>query len=335
MAYNSVNKVPVQPVTRYRTTLSEIDWLYGKSKDHQGKIKWGFPKSSISLWAGEPGVGKSRLAVEICRTISRYYEKCKVLYFQNESPKGIFAQKIRSDGKKLPSQFYISDSNTMATQINDIKRSQARVVIVDSIQMLTEFGNGADSYVKKIYDAYVAACRNQCHIIFLCQLNDKGEARGGKLLPHLVDSVFKVEKVKDQEGVFSFKVGNKHRYGKTGKDYCSLWKHTDKGVICLSEERKYDKSWCSTHNLKYISREEEYKIKWDKIEKDIRAEVAADLANDRRIEQKEYKKIRNKIIATTVVGGVARGVISVAKCAVLSLGAIIALNCYDTRQRKK
>ena len=105
MSFESINNVQTEIVKRIRTGLSEIDFLYGSSYIN-GRHYWGIPEKAISLWAGEGGIGKSRLATEIAKVVAR--RKFAVLYFQNEYTKGTFASNVRANGDKLPSWFYIS-----------------------------------------------------------------------------------------------------------------------------------------------------------------------------------------------------------------------------------
>ncbi|KKN20509.1 hypothetical protein LCGC14_0934760 [marine sediment metagenome] len=254
MTVTSINKIKTTAVKRLPTGLSSIDRLYGKTdwKDPQGnkKMTWGFPDKTISLWAGQGGIGKSRLAVEVAKIITQ--KRYKVLYFQNEMPESTFANKILATGT-VSNYFYLSESKTLAEQIKEIKEIKPHLVIVDSITMLEDFGLGSDRKIKTVIEAYRELIMKQNgHIILLSQLTKAGDTRGSTVLPHLVDAVFKLRT--SGPGIFWFEVENKNRYGEVGPTYSSLWEHHDHGVIELSQGYEYeDFNWCETHNLPYES----------------------------------------------------------------------------------
>jgi predicted ATP-dependent serine protease len=168
MTYKSANTVQTNIVRRLPTGLDEIDFLYGfteyrKTSRQQGWV-WGIPEKSISLWAGETGVGKSRFAIEVARKVAR--KKFSVIYFQNEMPLGTFVQRIKSDGGKLPNNLYVSESTKLDDQLQDIRSSRAQLVFVDSINMLEDFGYGSDKSIKKVIEGYRDICNKQhCSII--------------------------------------------------------------------------------------------------------------------------------------------------------------------------
>ena len=43
---------------------------------------------------------------------------------------------------------------------------------------------------------------------------------------------------------FIIKSGEKNRYGKTGKNMFTVWRHDSDKAVCVSENRLYDKDWC-------------------------------------------------------------------------------------------
>jgi predicted ATP-dependent serine protease len=93
-AYVSACSVESQEVERVSTRDNELDWLYGSTKVNN-QIIWGIPKSKISILAAPCGCGKSRLAIEISKYISKTGKK--VLYFQNEESISSFRAKINHE----------------------------------------------------------------------------------------------------------------------------------------------------------------------------------------------------------------------------------------------
>ena len=249
-----IKDIKALPVKRLPTGLSSIDRLYGKTRwtDPQGnkKMLWGLPDKAISLWAGQGGIGKSRLAVEVTKAVTK--KRYKVLYFQNEMPESRFADKILAAGG-LSDYLYLSESKVLAEQIKEIKEVKPHLIVIDSINMVEDFGYGSDRKVKNVITAYEDVLMEQGgHVIFLSQLTKKGEARGSTVLSHLVDVVFKLKTA--GPGMFWFDVGNKNRYGEVGPIFSSTWDHHDTGVVEWSQGFEFeDQDWCESNGLQYES----------------------------------------------------------------------------------
>ncbi len=236
--YNRKDITPI-PVVRVSTGFKELDWLYGETNG-----EWGMPFKAISLWAGESGTGKRRTAVGIANKMAS--KGMRVLYFQNEYELGVFSQEIKYDS------FRISDSTDLEHMKYDIRVDRPYLVIVDSVNMIEEFRSGTKTDIKIIIDVFKEVCKNVgCHVILLGQLNQNGTIKGSTTLPHLVDIA--MDLVKDSiDGAFWIKVGIKHRYGRTGKNFVSGWLHTDSGVKCISTNRYVDEKWKNTGVDRYI-----------------------------------------------------------------------------------
>lgn len=259
--YQKISDVRPSMVWRLSTCEKEIDWLYGASRWTKGKppikdYRYGLPVGKISIWSGEGGVGKSRLAIHIAKKIADKHENNTVLYFQNEVDIPTFASWV-NDRKK--NNFYCSNSTSLSEQIKIIREIKPDLVIVDSINLIDEFGNGADSKVKSIMDAYREVIKktndeekhrnkitsSHAHIIFLCQLSKDGSSKGSTALTHLPDTTVVITK---QDECFKVAIGDKHRYGRTSSDLFTLWKHIDTGVECISNNKMKDPQWCKDYS---------------------------------------------------------------------------------------
>jgi predicted ATP-dependent serine protease len=287
-----LNDVKPSIIERIPSKIDELDWLYGYTykTNNYNRYEWGIPYGKISLWAGESGSGKSRLATYLARHIAvENYEVVKgfsmwgkVLYFQNEVDLNTFGGWIKPNKNNysefalskifdeqesrnaLLKNLIISDACTLNDQLEVIRETKPYFIIIDSINMLKEYGSGSEKNVKIIIDGdenqkgyrhiysgtdgfnYYPKVYSP-HILFLSQLNKEGEARGSSVLIHLVDTVFNLEKGPDND--FFFKVGNKHRYGRTGSQFFSVWKHKDSGVECISKNRYEDNFWLKANNV--------------------------------------------------------------------------------------
>jgi predicted ATP-dependent serine protease len=203
--------------------------------------KWGIPKHMISLWSGESGVGKSRLAVKLAKVVTK--AGCRVLYVQNELPIKYTAGGIKKDLIN-PQKFICSTASSIHDIIEDIRREYPSIVIIDSVNEIDEFETGTKKEARLIINALrEVACLYLCHVILLGQLNQNGTIKGGTSLPHLVDIAIDLEKY--GKDYFIMRAGIKNRCGRVGGDVGSYWKHTRDSVECVQCD--YDDVWNSTH----------------------------------------------------------------------------------------
>jgi len=240
MNYKSIEDVEACDIGRISTGQDELDWMYGVSTINGQKV-WGMPVGKLSTWAGEGGVGKSRLSISLCR--KKVQEGSKILYLQSEVDLSTLAQWVgTSDTNDDLRNFYCSEATSLKEQTDIIKQLKPELVIVDSVNKIKEFGSGSASNIEKIIDAYREATNETgCHVIFLCQLVKDGSAKGSTALTHDPDCVFFL--TNDSKGGFKVSIPKKHRYGRTGKEYRGHWKHTEKGVECVSKNRLDDDRW--------------------------------------------------------------------------------------------
>jgi predicted ATP-dependent serine protease len=258
MSVQKVKYVQVKRVLRIPTMIPELDWIYGYTGSN-----YGLPAGKMSLWAGEKGVGKSRLAIEVCKTVARHTYKykdrkpfqLKVLYFQKEVDMGTLAGWVKQDGGTMPDNFYVSDSATVDEQIADIRQVGPKVVVIDSINMLKEFRTHSDGAIEAAVDKYRSVCESvDCHIIFLGQLNKNGSSKGR--IACLLDAEFLLKRM-CSDG-FSMSCPEKNRYGNTG--ISTWWTHTPQKVYAESSFRFEDKEYCKITGSKYRDIMEEGRI---------------------------------------------------------------------------
>ncbi len=233
--YISISDIKASSIKRITTNEQELDWLYGVSR-LDFTYQWGMPIGTISTWVGEGGVGKSRLAIAIAK--AKVLEGSSVLYFQNEVDLPTLASWVNDNKLK---NFYCSEVTSLSEQVEVIKQVAPKLVFVDSINLINEFGSGTAKSIKKIIDAFRKVIRGTvCHVVILCQLNKEGSATGSTALSHLPDTNLTLTNYNDD---FKVSVGKKNRYGPKGSKFYGIWRHTDTGVQCISYNRHVDEKW--------------------------------------------------------------------------------------------
>ena len=197
---------PSDAGSRLATGFPELDNVLG------GGILLG----SVSLLAGQPGIGKSTLLMQICAHISANH---KVLYISGEESAGQVKLRAGRLGASSPKLFFAS-----STSGNDISKTIAtgdfQLVIVDSIQTLAlaeiSSAPGTVSQVSNCGNLIIRAAKStNTAVIIVGHVTKDGTLAGPKVLEHLVDVVLNFEG--DRYGGFKTVRAVKNRFGSTSE----------------------------------------------------------------------------------------------------------------------
>ncbi len=277
MAVHKIKDIVRKKVERLSTGYYGLDVILGKTDG-----KYGLPLGALGILMGSKGVGKTRFAIALAKSMAS--KGINVLYFQNEMPLEEFANLIYED-QKCHEHFFCSDSSTVQSQLADIQSCQPKLVIVDSVNEIREFGNGTAKDIRDIikgdesFEGYKPlAQRLKCFVLFLCQLNKDGTAKGSTALPHLVDIEIKAERIEeipisakmawllsgqpDINSLFLVSIGEKNRYGETGK--WSLWQHNEDGVCLIAHSETSRLNDLYVDKLIKITRNDQWDMLYEK-----------------------------------------------------------------------
>ena len=176
----------------------------------------GILMGSVSLLAGQPGIGKSTLLMQICAHTARTHN---VLYISGEesaSQVKLRAVRLGADSGKL--------SFAASTSGNDIAKTiesgDFDLVIVDSIQTLAmdelSSAPGTVSQVTNCGNLIIRAAKaTDTAVIIVGHVTKDGTLAGPKVLEHLVDVVLNFEG--DRYGGFKTVRAVKNRFGSTNE----------------------------------------------------------------------------------------------------------------------
>lgn len=199
-----VGKVNTRESGRITTTVNEVDTVLGG----------GFVPGSVVLIAGEPGIGKSTLLLQISSSVSK---SKSVLYVSGEESAHQVSDRAKRLGvDKTPMELAVSGSaNDIAATISSGKY---KLVIVDSIQTVTcqEIASAAGtmSQITNSTQLLTAAAKNSnTTLLIVGHVTKEGNIAGPKLLEHSVDVVLQLEG--DRFGGFKMLRAIKNRYGAT------------------------------------------------------------------------------------------------------------------------
>lgn len=174
----------------------------------------GILPGSVALLAGQPGIGKSTLLMQICATVA---SDRKVLYISGEESAG--QVKLRAIRLGADSDNLKFASSTSANDIaKTIEEGNFDLVIVDSIQTLTiaEIASapGGISQVTNCGNLIIRAAKmSDTAVIIVGHVTKEGTLAGPKVLEHLVDIVLNFEG--DRYGGFKIIRAIKNRFGST------------------------------------------------------------------------------------------------------------------------
>lgn len=201
----SVNKItPTDAKSRLKTSFPELDQVLG------GGILLG----SVALLAGQPGIGKSTLLMQIASHIS---DKKPVLYISGEESAG--QVKLRAVRLGASSdQLHFASSTSGNDIAKTIEEGNYSLVIVDSIQTLSlaeiSSAPGTVSQVSNCGNLIIRAAKStDTAVIIVGHVTKDGTLAGPKVLEHLVDVVLNFEG--DRYGGFKTVRAVKNRFGST------------------------------------------------------------------------------------------------------------------------
>ena len=211
--------------------LIPLKTLYGKLEDNtQSPVFkyesdllnqfWGggLIPSSLTLLAGEPGLGKSTLSLQLVRSILQHKNntEVKICYLTAEESALEIAKRAKRLG--IPENLTILQTNSYEEMEAKLANQNLEILVVDSIQTIftanLETAPGSVSQVTTLASHLLALSKNRnVAIIIIGHVTKEGQIAGPKTLEHLVDSVLILENA--NVGNFRSLRFNKHRYGPT------------------------------------------------------------------------------------------------------------------------
>ena len=218
LSFSSIKEIAASDEKeRLKTEFSSLNEVLGG----------GILRGSVILFAGQPGIGKSTILMQICAKIANGH---KVLYVSGEESAGqVKMRAVRLGANSETLSFAASTSgNDIAKTISD---GEFELVIVDSIQTLAiNEISSAPGTVSQITNAgnliIQAAKKTDTAVSIVGHVTKEGTLAGPKVLEHLVDVVLNFEG--DRYGGFKTIRAIKNRFGSTSE--ASISEMTEKGL---------------------------------------------------------------------------------------------------------
>jgi len=196
----------------------------------------GIVAGSIVLVAGEPGIGKSTLFLQIGLQL----KDIVTLYISGEESEQQI--KMRADRLKLNNislsegqeNFYLLTETSTQAIFQEIKKLKPQLVIVDSIQTLQssyiESSPGTISQIRECASEFQRFAKETNTPVFLIgHITKDGGIAGPKILEHMVDTVLQFEG--DRHYAYRILRTLKNRFGSTAE--LGIYEMTDEGMQCV------------------------------------------------------------------------------------------------------
>jgi DNA repair protein RadA/Sms len=171
--------------TRTPTGLDGVDRVLGG----------GLVPGSLVLVAGEPGVGKSTLLLQIAAATAAH--RGRVIYVTGEESSEQVALRARRIGGLEPELLLLPETSCDAV-MTQLEESSPQLIVVDSIQ--TQTSDDLDAVAGSVSQVRQVAARFQhfaktraIPVILVGHVTKEGHIAGPKLLEHLVDVVLSLE----------------------------------------------------------------------------------------------------------------------------------------------
>ncbi len=216
-----IEDIKTDDESRFFSGISELDRVLGG----------GAVKGSFVLVGGEPGIGKSTLLLQMCKTMS---ENAEILYVSGEE--SLKQIKLRAGRLNISSKnLYIMAETDLEEILSESSELRPDVLIIDSIQTVMKSDlSSAPGNISQIKECAMElmryAKRENITIFIVGHVNKDGNIAGPKILEHMVDCVLYFEG--DRHISYRLLRAEKNRYGSTNE--LGVFEMSSTGLVEIS-----------------------------------------------------------------------------------------------------
>jgi len=205
-------------VIRMKTGYDDLDVVLGG----------GILPGGVMLMAGQPGIGKSTLLLQVASEVGNSYP---VLYASGEESAGQVKLRAERLGANDREQLHFVASTSADDIAATIRSGVYKLVIIDSIQTLSldeiTSAPGTVSQITNSSNVIIRAAKEAgAAVVLVGHVTKEGSIAGPKVLEHLVDVVLQFEG--DRYGGFKVVRAVKNRYGSTNE--AAIFEMYEKGL---------------------------------------------------------------------------------------------------------
>ncbi|MDQ3763896.1 MAG: DNA repair protein RadA [Actinomycetota bacterium] len=218
-----ISQVDLHSAQATATGVTELDRVLGG----------GLVPGAVVLLAGEPGVGKSTLLLEVahrCAVAGR-----RALYVTGEESAGQVRLRAQRTGT-LHDELFLAAESDLAAVLGHLDAVDPALLIVDSVQTMSctgiEGSPGGVSQVRAVAGALIATAKHRgLPVVLVGHVTKDGTVAGPRVLEHLVDVVLHFDG--DRHSTLRMVRGIKNRFGAAEEVGC--FELTDDGITGLPD----------------------------------------------------------------------------------------------------
>ena len=210
-----VNGLSGQPQRLQDVVASEEMRIDMRNGEFNRVLGGGLVPGSLVLLGGEPGIGKSTLALQV---LIQQGERKTFYASGEESVRQLKLRAARLAGNA--ENLFISSETSLERILEQVKEVEPEIVVIDSIQTIgTE---AVDATIGSLTQVRECAARilefaksRNIPFIIIGHINKEGSLAGPKVLEHIVDTVLQFEG--DQQYMYRILRAQKNRFGSTAE----------------------------------------------------------------------------------------------------------------------
>jgi DNA repair protein RadA/Sms len=217
-----LGEIDAKGYLRIPTTIPELDRALGG----------GLVNGQVVLLAGEPGIGKSTLLLQVAAALEK---KLNVYYVSGEeSVEQVALRAERLGLKKKETNIFLVSENDIDRVLGSLRGDKAGLVIIDSIQTMTtedlSGAAGAVGQVRECTERIIKTVKPMKTPAFIVgHVTKEGAIAGPRVLEHLVDTVLWFEGSRNETLRIIRAV--KNRFGPT--DEAGVFEMQETGLVSV------------------------------------------------------------------------------------------------------
>ncbi|AXH98144.1 DNA repair protein RadA [Ornithinimicrobium avium] len=193
----------------------------------------GLVPGAVVLMAGEPGIGKSTLALDVAARAAR--EGRRVLYVSGEESAAQVKLRAERIGA-VADTLYLAAETDLSTVLGHLERTDPDLLVVDSVQTVAsadvEGAPGNVGQVREVAAALIQAAKSRdTAAVLIGHVTKDGSIAGPRVLEHLVDVVVQFEG--ERHSRLRLVRAVKNRFGPTDEVGC--FDLGDAGIVGLPD----------------------------------------------------------------------------------------------------
>lgn len=226
-------------------TKDAVSRIELKSKELNSVLGDGLTPGSLVLLSGEPGIGKSTLALQI----TDWYANADRTAIYVSAEENIHQISERANRLGIHNEHIrIFTAHTLEDIIETLEKDPSELIVIDSVSMMSSLdiasGSGSIGQIRYVTEVFMEfSKRTGRSIILIGHVTKEGTISGPKILEHLVDTVLFLEGSKYED--YRILRALKNRFGPT--DEIGLFRMTEAGLVDIANP-----------GLEFIDRENEH-----------------------------------------------------------------------------